>query len=132
MNDRQNGSEQQAKNVLGGELKPCSYDPKTGFFRDGYCHTGPTDRGTHVVCARVTTEFLEYSAAQGNDLMTPQPQYNFSGLSEGDQWCLCASRWKEAEEAGKACPVVLEATHEKATELIPLETLKKYAISKDK
>ncbi len=112
------------RNVLGTPLVTCGTDPLTGFYRDGCCHTGPEDRGRHVVCARVTREFLEYSAAQGNDLVTPRPEWGFPGLKPGDAWCLCASRWEEARRAGKAPPVVLEATQEKALELVSLDDLR--------
>jgi hypothetical protein len=100
----------------------------TGFYRDGSCQTSPQDGGLHVVCARVSAEFLEFSRAQGNDLTTPMPQLGFPGLKPGDKWCLCASRWREALEAGMAPPVVLAATHEKALELIPLAALKRHAL----
>ena len=100
-----------ARNVLGGPLATCCTAPLTGFYRDGSCHTGPQDIGTHVVCAQVTPEFLEFSVARGNDLVTPVPQFHFPGLNAGDKWCLCALRWKEAFEAGVAPPVVLQATH---------------------
>ena len=114
------------KNILGEELEICGLDPVTGFFRNGFCQTGPTDRGVHVVCAIVTDDFLEYSKSQGNDLITPKPQFNFPGLKAGDQWCLCAARWFEAFEAGHAPHVRVEATHERASEIIPLEVLMKY------
>mgnify|MGYP000887843000 FL=1 len=100
-----------ARNVLGGELASCSESPRTGFYRNGCCDTGPGDLGVHTVCARVTAEFLAYSASVGNDLSTPHPELEFPGLQPGDQWCLCAPRWQEALEAGVAPPVVLEATH---------------------
>lgn len=116
-----------SKNVLGGQLKPCSLDPLTGFFRDGCCETGPTDRGRHIVCAVMTEEFLAFSKAQGNDLSSPAPHYGFAGLKPGDQWCLCLERRKEAHRAGKAPKVILAATHQIALERIPLETLKPYA-----
>ncbi|WP_370261880.1 DUF2237 family protein [Limnobacter sp.] len=116
------------KNVLGGPLLACSYAPLTGFFRDGCCSTGPNDVGRHVVCARVTEEFLQFSLSMGNDLITPRPEYRFAGLKAGDRWCLCASRWKEAHKAGVAPPVYLEGTHESALKLIELETLLEYAI----
>jgi uncharacterized protein (DUF2237 family) len=115
-----------AKNVLGEDLEPCGFDPLTGFYRDGCCETGGDDAGVHVVCARVTAEFLEFSRAQGNDLSTPQP--GFAGLQPGDQWCLCASRWQEAFEAGAAPPVVLAATHIRALEWCSLESLKSHAV----
>lgn len=111
------------KNVLGTQLEACCYEPKTGFYRDGFCRTGPEDVGTHVVCAIMTEEFLVYTKAQGNDLSTPIPLYQFPGLKPGDKWCLCASRWKQAYKAGKAPEVVLEATHEKALELVDFECL---------
>ena len=117
-----------AKNVLGRPLQACSLDPLTGFFRDGCCHTGAQDHGTHVVCARVTADFLNYSLSRGNDLITPRPDARFAGLKPGDKWCLCASRWREALEAGHAPPVRLEATHEKALELIGLEELMRHAV----
>lgn len=119
-----------SRNVLGGALLPCSLDPMTGYFRDGCCETGPTDRGRHIVCAVMTEAFLTFSKAQGNDLSTPLPHYQFAGLKPGDQWCLCLERWKDAHRAGKAPKVVLEATHEIALERIPLETLKAYAVDK--
>ena len=118
-----------ARNVLGTALASCSEQPMTGFFRDGCCHTGPHDRGVHVVCAQVTEEFLAFSRARGNDLVTPIPAYQFPGLKPGDRWCLCASRWLEAARAGVAPPVVLEATHERALDIVPLETLKMHAIA---
>jgi uncharacterized protein (DUF2237 family) len=114
-------------NVWGEELRPCSYDPLTGFFRDGCCHTDDEDHGTHVVCARMTQAFLIFSLQRGNDLMTPRPEYRFAGLEPGDRWCLCALRWKEALEAGVAPPVILEATHAKALELVTLAQLKAHA-----
>ena len=112
------------KNVLGTPLVPCSYDPLTGYYRDGCCTTDEHDHGTHVVCARVTQEFLVFSLERGNDLMTPRPEYRFPGLKVGDRWCLCASRWKEAFDAGVAPPLVLESTHDKALKFATLEQLK--------
>ncbi len=117
-----------AKNVLGTELQDCSHDPLTGYFRDGCCRTGADDYGIHVVCARMTTAFLEFSRSRGNDLITPHPGYGFPGLKEGDQWCLCAARWKEAFEAGMAPQVVLEATHISALEFVSLEELQLHAV----
>lgn len=111
------------RNVLGGPLRACSYDPLTGFFRDGCCRTRGDDAGLHVVCTRVTQAFLDFSRQRGNDLSTPQPEWRFPGLKPGDRWCLCATRWLEAWEAGVAPPVVLEATHEKALEIVPLACL---------
>jgi uncharacterized protein (DUF2237 family) len=114
-----------AKNVLGGELEPCSTDPLTGFYRDGCCNTGADDAGVHVVCARVDEEFLQFSARRGNDLTTPQ--FGFPGLTPGDRWCLCAARWAEALEAGVAPDVILEATHARALEWVSLEDLRRHA-----
>jgi len=115
-----------AQNVLGEELQPCNFDPLTGFYRDGCCNTGAEDLGVHTVCTRVTAEFLEYSRQVGNDLSTPQT--GFSGLQPGDQWCLCASRWQEAFDAGVAPPVVLEATHAATLEWVQLDDLKAHAL----
>ena len=117
----------QSLNVLGGELRACCFDPLTGYYRDGSCRDAEDDGGTHVVCARMTPEFLAFSLARGNDLVTPQPAARFRGLRAGDRWCLCALRWLEALEAGVAPPVVLEATHESALDLVPLEVLKRHA-----
>ena len=118
-----------ARNVLGTELQPCCFEPKTGFYRDGYCHTGPQDVGTHVVCAEMTEEFLTYTASRGNDLSTPVPVYNFPGLKPGDNWCLCVSRWREAYDAGVAPGVILERTHEKALQYVSLEMLRAHQIT---
>lgn len=117
-----------ARNVLGGPLRACSYAPLTGFFRDGCCRTRADDAGLHVVCTKVTADFLAFSAACGNDLGTPRPEWRFAGLRPGDRWCLCANRWLEAWHAGVAPPVVLEATHERALELIPLQVLKEHGL----
>jgi uncharacterized protein len=114
-------------NVLGTPLVPCSYDPLTGYFRDGCCNTDETDGGSHLVCTRVTQEFLVFSLQRGNDLMTPRPEYRFAGLQPGDRWCLCATRWNEALQAGLAPPVVLECTHAKALEFVSLDTLRQHA-----
>jgi uncharacterized protein (DUF2237 family) len=116
------------KNVLGGELRPCSKAPLTGFFRTGCCETGPQDLGAHVVCARVTAEFLAFSRARGNDLSTPAPEAGFPGLSPGDQWCLCAARWKEALDAGAAPLVVLTATERSALRYVTLEELVRHSV----
>ena len=118
-----------ALNVLGGPLQACSFDPLTGFFRDGCCHTDEEDHGTHVVCARMTAAFLAYSLSRGNDLVTPRPQYRFAGLKPGDRWCLCAQRWKEALRAGVAPPVQLAATHAKALEVVTLAQLQLHALA---
>ncbi len=117
-----------AQNVLGTLLQPCSTDPMTGFYRDGCCHTGSEDLGVHVVCAEMTEEFLAFTKAQGNDLSTARPSLNFPGLTPGDQWCLCAARWKEALDAGAAPPVVLAATHEKALQIVDLDDLEAHAL----
>ena len=114
-------------NVLGGELIPCSYDPLTGYFRDGCCHTNDEDVGTHVICAKVTQAFLDFSVSRGNDLVTPRPEYRFAGLKAGDRWCLCALRWREALQAEVAPPVVLESTHEKALKYVNLAQLREFA-----
>ncbi|TVP85960.1 MAG: DUF2237 domain-containing protein [Thioalkalivibrio sp.] len=120
---------EQGLNVLGHPLVACSQgEPVTGFYRDGDCSTGPDDLGRHVVCARVTAEFLEFSKNRGNDLVTPRPEFGFPGLNPGDRWCLCAARWREALEAGAAPRVVLTATHQKALEIVSLEDLKRFAI----
>ncbi|WP_372657666.1 DUF2237 family protein [Hydrogenophaga sp.] len=119
--------EKTAKNVLGGDLVPCSYDPLTGFLRDGCCHTGPEDAGDHVVCARMTEAFFGFSSSKGNDLVTPKPEWRFAGLKPGDRWCLCVHRWIEALQAGAAPPVVLQSTHENALQHVSLNTLKQHA-----
>jgi len=116
------------KNVLGEPLELCSEYPRTGFTRSGSCETGPQDLGSHTVCARVTQEFLDYSKAQGNDLTTPVPEFDFPGLKPGDRWCLCAARWQEALEAGCAPRVVLRATHQRALEACAMADLKRYAV----
>ena len=117
-----------AKNVLGTDLQLCSMDPITGFYRDGCCNTGAGDVGVHVVCAEMTDDFLAFSKARGNDLSTPIPEYDFPGLKSGDHWCLCAQRWQEAFEAGKAPRVDLNATHISALEFCDLDALKKHAV----
>ena len=117
-----------SKNVLGQPLEPCGFDPLTGFYRDGCCNTGPNDLGVHTVCCIVNEEFLAVSQHLGNDLSTPMPQYGFPGLRPGDHWCVCAGRWLQVVEAGAACPVVLESTHEATLEVIPFETLLQYAV----
>jgi uncharacterized protein len=116
-----------ANNVFGEKLISCSTEPLTGFYRNGCCETGPDDLGTHTVCAVMTKEFLEFSLGRGNDLITPRPEYAFPGLVPGDKWCLCASRWVEAYKAGVAPKLVLEASHEKTLDYVPLEELVKYA-----
>ena len=116
------------KNVLGDPIKICSVKPMTGFFRDGFCRTGDSDTGSHVVAAIIDQKFLDYTKSKGNDLETPQPQYNFLGLKPGDRWCVCATRWNEALKAGVAPAIDLEATHEKALKYISIETLKKHKL----
>ena len=118
-------------NVVGGELLPCSMQPLTGFFRNGCCSTGPEDLGGHTVCSVMTEEFLAFSRAAGNDLSTPMPAFGFPGLEPGDRWCVCASRWLEAHEAGVAPPVVLGATHVRALEVVPIEALTALAAAPD-
>ena len=110
-------------NVYGKPLLSCGENPKTGYYRDGFCSTGTDDVGIHVVCSVVTKDFLDFSKKQGNDLITPRPEFDFKGLKPGDRWCLCAARWKEALQANVAPPVVLEATHQKALEFVSLKDL---------
>lgn len=112
------------RNVLGGALVPCSMTPLTGFYRDGCCRTGPGDLGVHTVCVEVTAAFLAFSKDRGNDLTTPNPEFRFPGLKPGDRWCLCASRWQEAFQAGCAPRVILEATHMATLEFVSLEDLR--------
>lgn len=116
------------KNVLGGELEPCSMSPRTGFYRTGCCHTGEDDFGSHTVCVVVTDRFLTFSQDAGNDLGTPNPTWGFPGLKAGDRWCLCAARWQEALQAGQAPAVVLAATHERALEAVSYVDLLEHAI----
>jgi len=118
-------------NVLGGPLEACSVEPRTGFFRDGSCNTGPDDVGLHVVCAQMTAEFLAYSRAHGNDLTTPAPEFGFPGLRPGDRWCLCAGRWREARDDGVAPPVILAATHEETLAVVSLDDLRRHALDAD-
>lgn len=114
-------------NVLGGALQICSQDPVTGFFRDGHCNTCSEDQGSHTVCALMTAEFLAYSKYVGNDLSTPRPEFGFAGLAPGDQWCLCAARFLQAHDEGCAPRVRLEATHERALDIVPLQVLQEHA-----
>jgi uncharacterized protein (DUF2237 family) len=116
------------RNVLGGELEPCGFDPLTGFYRDGCCNTGPEDVGSHTICAVVTAEFLEHQRSIGNDLVTPMPIYRFPGLRPGDRWCVTAVNWLRAHMDGFAAPVVLASTHERALEIVPLEVLQQHAV----
>jgi uncharacterized protein (DUF2237 family) len=119
---------QRSLNVLGGVLEPCSYDPITGFYRDGCCATGPEDLGSHTVCTEMTAEFLAFSKSRGNDLSTPMPAFGFAGLNPGDRWCLCAPRWQEAFLAGAAPRVWLRATEIGALQYCALKDLKKFAL----
>ena len=119
----------EAINVLGTRLVPCSYQPLTGYFRDGCCKTDETDTGSHLICARVTAEFLAFSTQRGNDLVTPRPEYRFKGLKPGDRWCLCATRWAEALTAGLAPPVILECTHASALKFVTMAQLTKHSFS---
>ena len=116
------------KNVLGEDLEECSNDPLTGWFRDGCCNTDENDHGVHTVCAKVTTEFLEWLKVEGNDLITPHPEFGFPGLKEGDNWCICAVWVARALEEGIECSVYLKKTHENTLKLVPIEKLKKIAI----
>lgn len=117
-----------ARNVLGTELACCCNEPKTGFYRDGYCHTGPQDLGSHTVCAQMTQAFLDFEVRRGNDLVTPHPEHGFPGLKAGDRWCVCVARWKESLVAGVAPPVILTATHEKALAVVSLAELQAHAL----
>lgn len=117
-----------ARNVLGSLLQVCSVSPMTGFARDGVCHTGPQDIGSHTVCAQMTEAFLDYALQRGNDLVTPVAEYDFPGLKAGDRWCVCAARWLEAAEAGVAPPVILDATHERALRKVSLADLQYHAL----
>lgn len=122
-------SRDNALNVLGGPLAPCSEEPRTGYYRNGCCDTGHDDVGMHTVCAVMTDAFLAYSRLAGNDLSTPRPDLGFPGLVAGDRWCLCVGRWREAFAAGMAPPVVLAATHEEALAVVPLEDLERHAFA---
>ena len=117
-----------ARNVLGGALVPCSFDPLTGYLRDGCCHTDEDDAGSHVICARMTLAFLNFQMERGNDLITPRPELRFRGLAPGDRWCVCALRWREAHRAGCAPPVVLQSTHRRALDFVALEVLRENAL----
>lgn len=128
MQERTGSSRGVQRNVFGDPLSTCSERPLTGFYRSGCCHTGPEDLGLHTVCVEVTAEFLAFSKARGNDLSTPRPEFDFPGLEPGDRWCLCAARWREAFEAGRAPRVILAATHEATLEIVDLDELKRYAI----
>ena len=116
------------RNVLGGELAPCSFDPLTGFYRDGHCTWGPEDLGSHTICAVVTKEFLEHQRRIGNDLVTPAPEYGFPGLVPGDRWCVTARNWLRAYRDGAACFVVLASTNEAVLDVVPKEALEAHAV----
>lgn len=116
-------------NVLGTPLVACSFDPLTGYFRDGCCYTAKDDTGSHVICAKVTDAFLQFSLSRGNDLITPRPEHSFKGLRAGDRWCLCAIRWQEALDAGVAPPVILESTHVNALNFVTLAQLEEHRFS---
>ena len=116
------------RNVLGGELEPCGFDPVTGWYRDGCCKTDDADVGSHTICAVVTAEFLEHQRNVGNDLVTAMPQFRFPGLVPGDRWCVTARNWLRAHVDGAAAPVVLASTHERALEIVPLDVLQQYAV----
>ncbi len=128
MSTGNNDTQPKARNVLGDPLAPCCFAPMTGYFRDGFCHTIDEDHGSHTVCAIMTDEFLVFSKSQGNDLSTPRPEFGFPGLKAGDKWCLCVSRWEEAFVVGKAPKVALEATHERALDVVSLEELRASAV----
>lgn len=123
---------EESVNVLGQALEMCGDQPMTGYYRDSYCNTCAEDLGSHTVCAQMTQLFLDFSKAKGNDLSTPMPQFGFDGLKEGDAWCLCAGRWLEAYESGAAPLVYIQRTHTRALDIIPLDTLKKFAVDLDK
>ncbi|MCB9596794.1 MAG: DUF2237 domain-containing protein [Sandaracinaceae bacterium] len=129
--DRVEPVKEPSYNVLGTPIRPCSLQPKTGWFRDGCCNTDARDHGSHTICCRVTDDFLQFLRSQGNDLITPAPQHGFPGLRAGDQWCVCAGSWKQAYDEGRACPVVLESTHKKALEIASLDELLEHAIASE-
>lgn len=116
------------RNVLGGDLEPCGFDPVTGFFRDGSCHTDERDYGSHTICAVVTREFLDHQRSIGNDLTTAAPQFHFPGLVPGDRWCVTAANWLRAYQDGAAAPVVLASTHEGALDIVPIDALREHAV----
>ena len=121
-------SVEKQKNVFGEEIETCCESPITGFFRDGFCHTDDTDQGVHTICVSMTEDFLEFSKSKGNDLSTPRPEFNFPGLKEGDNWCLCAERWVEAYEVSMAPKLYIKKTNLRTLDIVPLNILKKFAI----
>ena len=123
-------SKEEVINIFGDKIEACCHDPVTGYFRDGFCNTDEHDFGSHVVCAEITEEFLIFSKAMGNDLSTPRPEFNFPGLKEGDRWCLCALRWKEAYDAGVAPGVYLESCHLNALSYVTKDQLEEFAVNK--
>ena len=120
-------NDNEAKNVLGTKLETCCFEPKTGFYRDGFCNTDQNDHGRHIICAIMTNEFLEFSKKMGNDLITPIPEYNFPGLKADDKWCLCILRWKEAFENEVAPKVTLASCHQKCLEYVSIDDLKQHS-----
>lgn len=120
-----------ANNVLGTELESCCFDPLTGYYRDGFCHTGAGDFGLHTICVVLTEDFLRFSYERGNDLVTPRPDMQFPGLVPGNRWCVCVERWMEALEAGQAPPIVLAATHSSVAEFVSMEDLRAHAVEPD-
>ena len=123
-------SKKEVINIFGDQIEACCHDPVTGYFRDGFCNTDEHDIGSHVVCAEITEDFLTFSKAKGNDLSTPRPEFNFPGLKEGDRWCLCALRWKEAYDAGVAPRVYLESCHLNALSYVTKDQLEEFAVNK--
>jgi len=117
-----------ARNVLGGDLEPCGFDPVTGWMRDGCCNTSPEDVGSHTICAVMTAEFLDHQRSIGNDLITAMPDYQFPGLNPGDRWCVTARNWLRAHVDGAAAPVVLASTNERALDIVPLDVLREHAV----
>ena len=116
------------KNVLDEKLESCSTNPLTGWMRDGCCNTNEIDHGVHTVCAKVTKTFLEWAKENGNDLITPHPEFDFPGLKEGDSSCVCAGTYAQSIEEGTACKIYLKRTNYKTLEIIPIEKLKKHAV----
>lgn len=126
-----NKAKVRARNVFGEPLVPCCFDPMTGYFRDGSCHTDENDLGSHTVCVEVTADFLNFSLQQGNDLVTPRPHLGFPGLRPGDSWCVCALRWLDAQREGHAAPIKLESTNLRALDYLPMDVLTRYALESE-